>query len=195
MKVLVLGRINSPIRPIIQESGCEAVENIEPLTIEYVMSSRSGFIVSFGYRHIIKKDILDYLDSNVINLHVSYLPWNRGSDPNLWSFLEDTPKGVSIHYVDEKIDRGDIIVQKEVFFDETSETLFTSYKKLEEEIIQLFAAAWPEILAGTNPRLKQPSGGSFHVVADRKRVETLLIDGWQTSVRHLLGKGKFDRRL
>jgi len=34
------------------------------------------------------------------------------ADPNVWSFIEKTPKGVSIHYLDAGIDTGDIIAQK-----------------------------------------------------------------------------------
>ena len=51
------------------------------------------FIISFGYKHIIEKEILEKLKIPVINLHISYLPWNRGSHPNFWSFYESTPSG------------------------------------------------------------------------------------------------------
>ena len=40
---------------------------------------------------------------------MSFLPYNRGSHPNFWSFVENTPKGVSIHEVSNGIDDGDII--------------------------------------------------------------------------------------
>ena len=40
----------------------------------------------------------------IVNLHISYLPFNRGSHPNYWSFVENTPKGVSIHEIDEQIE-------------------------------------------------------------------------------------------
>ena len=45
-------------------------------------------IVSFGYRHIINKNILSKLKRPIINLHLSYLPYNRGSHPNFWSLLK-----------------------------------------------------------------------------------------------------------
>ena len=60
----------------------------------------------------------------------------------MWSFLEDTPKGVTIHYIDEGIDTGDIIVQKEVFIDEDKETLKSSYEILNKEIQALFKENW-----------------------------------------------------
>ena len=55
-------------------------------------------------------------DKKIINLHISYLPWNKGASPNLWSVVEETKKGVSIHYVDSTLDTGEIIVQKELDF-------------------------------------------------------------------------------
>jgi methionyl-tRNA formyltransferase len=128
-------------------------------------------------------------------LHISLLPWNRGADPNLWSFLEDTPKGVTIHYVDEGLDTGDIIVQKEVFFDYSDENLATTYQKLNEEILELFKSEWPLISAGKAPRQKQPMGGSFHSSKDKKRFEYLFADkGWDTPVIKLVGRaGRLSR--
>ncbi|MCL0081308.1 hypothetical protein M1N64_03665 [Peptococcaceae bacterium] len=50
---------------------------------------------------------MDKFQGRAINLHISFLPWNRGADPNFWSFIENAPVGVSIHYLDEGIDTGD----------------------------------------------------------------------------------------
>ncbi len=188
MRVLVLGEIGSPITTIVKANGNEVVEWIDPIGVDYLRLNRINFIVSFGYRHIIKQPVLEYLSERVINLHISYLPWNRGADPNLWSFLEDTPKGVTIHYVDEGIDTGDIIAQERVEFSKESETLATTYQKLRRGIIDLFAEIWLEIIAGTCPRQKQPSGGSCHKTSDKKRFEYLFVKGWATPVVDLRGK-------
>ncbi len=59
---------------------------------------------------------------SIINLHISFLPWNRGAHPNFWSFYDDTPKGVTIHLIDEGIDTGAIIYQKEITFDRNEKT-------------------------------------------------------------------------
>lgn len=45
---------------------------------------------------------------------MSYLPYNKGTHPNYWSFIENTPKGVMIHEIDKGIDTGNIIVQKKI---------------------------------------------------------------------------------
>jgi methionyl-tRNA formyltransferase len=102
-----------------------------------------------------------------INLHISYLPWNRGADPNFWSFINDTPKGITIHYVDKNYDTGDIIAQKEIGFND-NETLRTSYNKLQIEIQILFKENWDSIKNGTCKRIKQNGKGSLQRVNDKE---------------------------
>src|SRR5690606_983365 len=71
----------------------------------------ADLLVSFGYRHILKD-----LSVPAVNIHISMLPWNRGADPNFWSWLDHTPKGVTVHLMDQGIDTGPIIAQREVAF-------------------------------------------------------------------------------
>jgi len=193
MKILILGKPQSPIKPIIWKYGDEVLEREDSIDAHFMKENKIDFVISYGYRHIIQTSIIDHLPNRIINLHVSCLPWNRGADPNLWSFLEDTPKGVSIHFVDEGIDTGDIIVQKEVDFSGEGETLFTTYQRLQDEVIQLFKSFWPKIRAGQCPRQKQPEGGTFHKTSDRKRFEPLLVKGWDTPVDMLKGKALHEK--
>ena len=51
-----------------------------------------NIIISYNYRYYITKDIIDYMNNNIINLHISLLPWNRGAYPNVWSFYMILPK-------------------------------------------------------------------------------------------------------
>ena len=73
-------------------------------------------VITFNYRHILKKNILNKLKRPAINLHIAYLPFNKGCHPNFWSFVEDSPKGVTIHEIDKGVDTGPIICQKKLFF-------------------------------------------------------------------------------
>lgn len=95
-------------------------------------------VISFGYRYIIKNTELKSLKRPIINLHVSFLPFNRGSHPNFWAHFENTPSGVSIHEIDSGIDTGPIIFQKRIEFNNPQTTLDASYKKLKFEIEELF---------------------------------------------------------
>ena len=73
-------------------------------------------VITFNYRKILDKNILKKLKRPAINLHISYLPFNRGCHPNFWSFVENSPKGVTIHEIDKGIDTGPIIYQKKISF-------------------------------------------------------------------------------
>lgn len=189
MNVLVVGKMPSPVTPIIRDSGCRVSELASPINVDYLKVNKIDFLVSYGYRHIIQKPVIEHMQGSIINLHISLLPWNRGADPNLWSFLEDTPKGVTIHYVDRGLDTGDIIAQKELFFDEEYETLATTYEKLSEAIVELFRQYWPKIMDGQVQRLKQPVSGSSHRLEDKRRFEHLLAErGWNTPVKELVAK-------
>ena len=134
-----------------------------------------------GYRHVLRPPVLDRFPRRAVNLHISYLPWNRGADPNLWSFIDNTPKGVSIHYLDAGIDTGDLIAQKAVEFG-AGETLRTSYVRLQNEIAQLLAVHWGRIRDGSCDAVHQVGTGSFHRTSDREKIAHLLSLGWDTPV-------------
>ena len=187
MKVLYLGPECSRLLAYLHTCGDTVVRTEEKLHPSDTLLQGVEFAVSYGYRHIVKPWLLARLPGRIINLHISYLPWNRGADPNLWSFLENTPKGVTIHLMDEGLDTGPILVQRKVaMFPE--DTLRTSYERLSREIENLFMECWPDIRAGRLVPRPQPPGGSLHRLKDRKAVEHLLIDGWDTPIRHLEGK-------
>ena len=96
---------------------------------------------------------------------------------------------MSIHYVDEGLDTGDIIAQKEIEFDISKETLASTYEKLNREIIELFQQEWTRIAAGKAAKKKQPSGGSYHKLTEKERFKQLLAEkGWETPVKELIGK-------
>lgn len=164
----------------------QVVCSTAPIDPEFIAAHHIDFLISYGYRHIIAPNVLARLPARAINLHISLLPWNRGADPNLWSFIDNTPKGVTIHYIDAGIDTGDIIVQREVRFDNES-TLATSYQQLTEEIEQLFRDNWSVIRSGECSRCPQMGRGSYHARADRAAVASLLENGWDTAITRLSG--------
>jgi len=142
----------------------------EKITIEMIKELEPSFIISFNYRHLVSKEIIDHMKGRIINLHISYLPYNRGSNPNFFSFYDNTPKGVTIHEMSAGLDTGDILCQKEIAFDETKETLVTSYDRLIKEITELFKENWEGIKEGKIKAFKQPEGGTYHTVKDFKEI-------------------------
>lgn len=129
------------------------------------------FIVSYNYSYIVREDVINFMHGNIVNLHISLLPWNRGASPNVWSFIEVTPKGVTIHEIDAGLDTGAIIAQKEIFFDENVETLATSYGKLHSTILELFQQNWDNIKTHKYERYFPRCRGSYH---SKKDLENFL---------------------
>jgi methionyl-tRNA formyltransferase len=185
--VLFLGPETSPLVAWLREQGETVVQTTEKVGPDDLERLEAGFIVSFGYRHIIKPDVLDLVDGRAINLHISYLPYNRGADPNLWAFVEGTPKGVTIHYLDEGLDTGDILAQQLADLGGPDETLRSSYEKLQAEMQSLFRDSWADFRAGRAPRVPQVGAGSVHRSADKAALGDLLAAGWDTPVSVLEG--------
>jgi methionyl-tRNA formyltransferase len=71
------------------------------------------FIVA-SYGNIIPQKILDIPIHGVLNVHPSLLPKLRGSSPIVGAILEEEKTGVSIMLLDEKMDHGPILTQKEI---------------------------------------------------------------------------------
>jgi len=147
------------------------------ITKKDIKKLNPDLIVSYNYRHIISKDILD---SRFINLHISYLPFNRGAHPNIWSHLENTKKGVTIHLIDEGIDTGNILFQKRVVISE-NETLKSSYKKLHLHIQRLFKQNYSKIKK-FKVKPKKQKKGTFHLA---KEIEKLNIPSYDITIKKL----------
>jgi methionyl-tRNA formyltransferase len=169
----------------LRAGGDEVVVHSAPLGVN---DCDADFLVSFGYRYIVARDILARFPHRAVNLHISYLPWNRGAHPNVWAHYEGTPSGVTVHHMDPGIDTGDIIVQKQITFG-PGETLQTSHAALMREIEDLFFDSWPSVKAGTAPRSRQQGRGSYHSVADLERIQSLLTNGWDTPLAAIAGRG------
>ena len=112
--VLTNNENSSAVIRFLQEDGNQVYVWNERLSIKDVENIMPSFIVSYNYNYIITQNIIEYMGGRVINMHISLLPWNRGFSPNIWSFIDDTPKGVTIHKVDASLETVDIIFQKEL---------------------------------------------------------------------------------
>ncbi|MBX2860045.1 MAG: hypothetical protein KTR14_02340 [Vampirovibrio sp.] len=186
--ILWLGPERPGLFAWLKTQGHNLVRTEEKISEDDPVLNNADIVVSYGYRHLIRPPVINRLPHRILNLHISYLPWNRGSDPNLWSFLENTLKGVTIHQVDSDLDTGSILAQREVPMDLEQDTLETSYKKLADAIETLFQEIWPDIIAGQIHPTPQIAGGSVHRLKDKEPYLPLLSQGWQTPVKDLMGK-------
>jgi len=161
----------------------------EVLQPESLAEKKYDFAISFGYRHILSRECIEVLRGNILNIHISLLPWNKGSDPNIWSWLENTPKGVSIHWVTEGFDSGDIALQKSVSLN-PEDDLISTYEELNSEAALLFNLLWNDIGILNAQREKQNGAGSTHRRGDLKIHEQALTRGLQTKCKDLMEYGR-----
>jgi len=187
--ILFLGPNNSPLLRWLRKNERNIIWTDNKINPSFILENKVHFVVSYGYRYIIGGDILELLPNRVINLHISLLPFNKGADPNFWSFIENTPKGVSIHYIDEGIDTGNLLIQKEIFFDGVNSTFSTTYNVLKGEIEELFYKHWVSIKEFKISSYPQPAGGTYHKLNDKKKyMEYLKVKGWDTEISCMLEK-------
>lgn len=133
-----------------------------------------GISVLFAY--VLKSDFLKLLPRGCLNLHPAFLPYNRGMYPNVWSIVDGTPAGVTLHYIDEGIDTGDIVRQVEVpvACTDTGESL---YHKLESCGLQLLRECWPDVRNGRAGRTGQRNElATFHKRADVGGIDEIRLD-------------------
>ena len=181
MKVLFLGEIYNPVYEWLIKNGESVFCYNKKFDLDFIRKNKFDFLISYGYRYIISEDVLLFFKEKAINLHISLLPYNRGSDPNFWSFLEKSPKGVTIHLIDIGLDTGDILVQKEIKINSKKYSLKTSYDLLKFEIENLFFKNWNSIKNQKIIPKKQKGKGSFHLKKDIQKYNYLIQkNGWDT---------------
>lgn len=186
MKIIFLGPYCKEIFEHLSRFGDKVIRVEDKLSLKSAVLKDADFLISYRYRYLLEPDVVDKFTNKAINLHISFLPWNRGADPNLWSFLEDTPKGVTIHYMDRGIDTGDIVAQKKVGFSK-GDTFRSTYERLTKELVCLFKDAWADIRNGKITPLIQSGNGSFHQSKDKEKYLHLLRKKWDTPVSDIIG--------
>ena len=146
-----------------------------------------NLVISFGYRHIISEDILKK-KKNIINLHISYLPYNKGAHPNFWSFAENTPSGVTIHKFDKGIDTGNIIYQKLLDFELNKNrrklTFKKTYSTLISEIENLFIINSKNLLNNEYDEFEQIGSGTYH----NSNELPVILKSWNQNIFNTINK-------
>ncbi len=184
--VLTNNENSSAVIRFLQEDGNQVYVWNERLSIKDVENIMPSFIVSYNYNYIIAQDIIEHMGGRVINMHISLLPWNRGFSPNIWSFIDDTPKGVTIHKVDASLDTGDILFQKELSFSCEKETFATTYKKLNDAVQKLFMDHWSQIRRGEVRPYRQQGTGSYHCKKDLEQLQRFIKFSWDDNIWEFL---------
>lgn len=123
--------------------------------IELITELNPDVIFVIGWSQLIKKELIDIPRYGCIGFHPSLLPKNRGRGVIPWQIINgEKNTGVTLFYIDEGTDTGDIIGQKRVPIcsNDTSTTLYT---KLMKELRTLIRENIDDILNGTVNRIEQ----------------------------------------
>ena len=149
-------------------------ENIRALAPELIV------VVAYGC--ILPKSVLEAPKYGCINLHVSLLPKYRGSAPVQWAVLNgDAETGVSIMYMAEELDAGDVICTSKTPID-PEEDLPQLWARLAELGAETLSKTLPLLAAGTAPRT--PQDGTQATFAPMLSRELSPMD-WSKPVRVL----------
>tara|TARA_B100000989_G_scaffold21727_1_gene14241 strand:+ start:8103 stop:8669 length:567 start_codon:yes stop_codon:yes gene_type:complete len=184
-KILFLGYNSKKTRLIkyLKKNHKVTVYGQKEITKEFVKNY--DLLISFGYKKIIRENVLKSLKRPGINLHISYLPYNRGAHPNFWSFIDRTPKGVSIHEINTRVDAGNIIKRKKIDFKLSKNLTFEqTYKKLIIEIEKFFIKYHESIIEGKYRSIVIKKKGTIH----KRRDLPKNIVKWNIKIQSYLEK-------
>jgi len=184
MNILLLGpsERNKNIKDFLISRGNNIVSTTKVINLGFLSENQTEFIISNGYAPIIKEPIITAYKNKIINIHPTYLPYGRGIFPNFWSFFEGTLTGVSIHFINQGIDTGDILFRMKVSLSD-HETLRSAYGKLLCMAENLFLARWADIVKGDFQPIKQSDfrlKSRYRNRANSESLIDLLPQKWET---------------
>lgn len=144
--------VPTPVKAAAEELGIPVLQPERmrrPEAIEAIAAYKPDLIVTAAYGQILPKPLLDLPRLGCINVHGSLLPKYRGGAPIQRAIMNgETVTGVTILYMAEGLDTGDMISKVEVPI-EPEDTAGTLFGKLSEAGAELLVRTLPDIIAGT----------------------------------------------
>ncbi|RRN70644.1 methionyl-tRNA formyltransferase [Peribacillus simplex] len=123
--------------------------------LEKIIALNPDLVVTAAFGQILPNELLDAPKYGCINVHASLLPELRGGAPIHYSILQGKEKtGITIMYMAEKLDAGDILTQAEVSIGE-EDNVGTLHDKLSKIGSDLLAETLPKLLNGDLQAIKQ----------------------------------------
>ena len=130
--------------------------------VEQIRALRPDLIVVVGFSQIIPPDLLAVPPLGVIGFHSAVLPGRRGASPIIWAIVDGlTETGVTMFYMDEGIDTGDVIDTRSFPIEPTDEAADV-LANADDATIELLRSHLSGVLDGTAPRVPQEEGRSTY---------------------------------
>jgi methionyl-tRNA formyltransferase len=148
----------SPIKQLAVQRGVPVLQPIKlraPESVAEIVALHVDVIVVMAYGQILPKSVLDAPRLACLNLHASLLPRWRGAAP-IQAAIEagESKTGVTVMYMAEGLDTGDILLMYETPISET-DTGGILHDRLAEVAAAALAEAMPLVAAGIAPRIPQ----------------------------------------
>jgi len=158
--ILLAGVFSDEILPIFKDSKDRVYHKFgnEKIDFDNIDMDKLDFAIFFGFKYKIPLALLGK-KTKFVNLHGSFLPYGRGVHPDIWTWIDSEPQGVSIHEMSGEYDEGDILFQKEIELDPNMVSINSTLDTLVVELSDLFKEKWIFIKNNKYSVIKQPPIG------------------------------------
>ena len=179
---------NHAIEKILKKKN-NLLKTNKKINTKLIINNKIDILITSGYPFLIKEEIIKKVNI-AINLHISFLPYGRGIMPNLWSFVENFPAGITIHKLDKNFDTGKILIQKKIYFkDKSNQTLKTTHDYLLAKLEDLFLKNYRKIFNNKIKSFEQNKYiiiNRYHTRKESDKIMKKLPKKWNTPVKEIL---------
>lgn len=148
--------------------------------LDYIKSLNADIAVVCSFNYKIPVELLNSVKDGFLNVHPSLLPKYRGGNPYSTVIINNEKEtGVTIHFMDEGFDTGDIVAQKKVPISDI-ETMGTLFNRLNMLGMQMLVSVLEQYEHGALVRYKQPDGE--FISGQSLKDEDLFIDYTKSAV-------------
>jgi methionyl-tRNA formyltransferase len=130
-------------------------------------------VVSCQYRFLVPKSLI--ASHTCVNIHYGILPMYGGMSPVYWQLMLGDEAGVTLHYIDERFDTGDIIdIYRFPTCGKTADEVYAECRRGGKELLE---RRYQSIVDGTAPRTKQnPDARRYFSATDVDFSKTLVAE-------------------
>lgn len=176
------------LKPLCQEYNvpCYTFRNVNDAeVIDKLKELHPDYVFVIGLSQLVKREILDLPSLGCIGAHPSLLPKGRGRASLPWTIInEDQESGMSVFFLEDGPDSGDIIKQKR-YAVSPSETATTLYEKTIKNLREIMKEIAPDLKKGTITAVAQDEKLATYTT---KRVPTDGFINWETMSTHEIDK-------
>lgn len=176
----------SPVKEVALENNIEIFQP-EKIRQDYkkILEKQPDIIITCAYGQIIPSALLEYPEYGAINVHASLLPKLRGGAPLHKCLIYDEKEtGITIMYMSDKMDAGDIIEQEKTEITDL-DNVGTIHDKLSKMGSSLLMKTLPKIFDKTNKRIKQNENEAtfaYNVTKEEEKID------WNKPARNIFNQ-------